>query len=176
MSEPTKYLIDANVLIQAKRHHYRFNICPGFWDALVHFHHQGLLYSIDKVRDEILDGDKGDDVRRWVIEEAPRKFFRKTGNADVEHAFSRTMAWVGAQERYKEHAIAKYAASPDARLVAYATLHADEYFVVTHEQERPESKAVVQIPDVCRAMDVKCIPPFDMLSKFDVLFESSYGE
>ena len=28
----TRYLLDANVLIQAKNLHYGFDFCPAFWD------------------------------------------------------------------------------------------------------------------------------------------------
>jgi hypothetical protein len=28
------YLLDANIFIEAKNHHYGFDLCPGFWDWL----------------------------------------------------------------------------------------------------------------------------------------------
>ena len=31
----TRYLLDANVFIQAKNLHYGFDFCPAFWDWLV---------------------------------------------------------------------------------------------------------------------------------------------
>jgi hypothetical protein len=31
-----KYLLDSNVFIEAYRRYYSFDICPGFWDCLVH--------------------------------------------------------------------------------------------------------------------------------------------
>lgn len=42
----TDYLIDANVLIQAKNLHYGFDFCPAFWDWLVEQNRTGRIASI----------------------------------------------------------------------------------------------------------------------------------
>ena len=34
MSGSRKYALDANVFIEAKNRYYRFNLCPGYWQAL----------------------------------------------------------------------------------------------------------------------------------------------
>ena len=40
MSEvPARFVLDANAFIQAKRRFYPFDVCPGYWGALVW--HQG---------------------------------------------------------------------------------------------------------------------------------------
>ncbi len=53
----TKYLIDTNSLIDAKDFFYAFDICPGFWNALLRHHASGEVFSIDQVRDELIDGN-----------------------------------------------------------------------------------------------------------------------
>ncbi len=50
------YLLDANVLIQAKNLHYGLDFCPAFWDWLVENNTAGRVFSIDKVADEIAAG------------------------------------------------------------------------------------------------------------------------
>lgn len=35
---PTCYLLDANVLMEAARRYYAFDIAPGFWQALIQLH------------------------------------------------------------------------------------------------------------------------------------------
>lgn len=50
------YLLDANVLIEAKNRYYAFDIAPGFWDWLHQAHLQSLACSIEAVRDELLTG------------------------------------------------------------------------------------------------------------------------
>jgi hypothetical protein len=47
------YLLDANVFIQAKNLHYGFDFCPAFWDWLIASNAAGLVFSIEKVGDEI---------------------------------------------------------------------------------------------------------------------------
>ena len=54
-----KYVLDANVFIQAKRRFYGFAFCPGYWQTLIWHQQQGRLCSLDKVRSEL---EKGWDV------------------------------------------------------------------------------------------------------------------
>ncbi|MCS6894790.1 MAG: DUF4411 family protein [Bacteroidia bacterium] len=59
-----KYLLDANVFIQAKNLHYGFDFCPAFWDWLIHKATEQRLYTIDKVAEEIIAVD--DDLSNWI--------------------------------------------------------------------------------------------------------------
>jgi hypothetical protein len=54
MTSPPRYVLDANVFIEAHKRYYAFDICPGYWAALIAQHHSGLVCSIDRVRDELL--------------------------------------------------------------------------------------------------------------------------
>ena len=47
------YLLDANVFIQAKNLHYGLDFCPTFWDWLVDRNEAGIVFSIERVGDEI---------------------------------------------------------------------------------------------------------------------------
>jgi hypothetical protein len=58
------YLLDANVFIQAKNLHYSFDFCPAFWEWLDVEHANGKVYSIEKVRDELIGGD--DELAEWA--------------------------------------------------------------------------------------------------------------
>ena len=46
-----KYLVDANVLIEAKNRYYAFDIAPGFWKWLNQAHAQGTVSSRVKIPD-----------------------------------------------------------------------------------------------------------------------------
>jgi hypothetical protein len=50
------YLLDANVFISANNLHYGPDCCAGFWDWLAHTGHNGAVFNIDKVADEIEAG------------------------------------------------------------------------------------------------------------------------
>ena len=77
------YVLDANVFIEAHRRYYSLDICPGFWDSISHLCQQPRLLSIDKVRDEINEGDK---LYDW-IEQAPDTLFKSTKDEDVANPF-----------------------------------------------------------------------------------------
>ena len=50
------YLLDANVLMQAKNLHYGLDFCPAFWDWLIASNAAERVFSIEKVCDEIEAG------------------------------------------------------------------------------------------------------------------------
>jgi hypothetical protein len=41
------YLLDANVVIQAKNLHYGLDFCPAFWDWLIRENGTGTVFSIE---------------------------------------------------------------------------------------------------------------------------------
>ena len=50
------YVLDTNVLIEAKNRYYAFDLAPGFWDWLEQAHTSAQVVSIGAVRDELLEG------------------------------------------------------------------------------------------------------------------------
>jgi hypothetical protein len=55
---PEIYLLDTNIFIEAHRRYYAMDLCPGFWDCLAHHCQKPRLLSVDRVRNEINEGDK----------------------------------------------------------------------------------------------------------------------
>lgn len=51
------YLLDTSVFITARRVHYGFDFCPGFWSWLQEKHAAGLVFSVERVHEE-LKGNK----------------------------------------------------------------------------------------------------------------------
>ena len=52
------------MFIQAKNLHYGLDFCPAFWDWLVASNTAGLVFSTEKVDDEIEAG--GDELSEWA--------------------------------------------------------------------------------------------------------------
>ncbi|EPH03489.1 hypothetical protein HMPREF1531_01552 [Propionibacterium sp. oral taxon 192 str. F0372] len=50
------YLVDANVLIEAKNRYSAFDIAPGFWKWLDQAHLRGTVFSIERVGEELGHG------------------------------------------------------------------------------------------------------------------------
>ena len=88
------YIVDSDVFITAKNRFYAFDICPGFWDSVIHAYRAGRLRSIDKVRQELLNGRPEEDLVQWVKHDLPGDFFLGTAEADVVAAFGEVMLWV----------------------------------------------------------------------------------
>lgn len=70
------YLIDSNVLIEAKNRHYGFDFCPAFWTWLVESNLRDRVFSIEGVKQELVKRD--DDLANWALELGERFFLRPT--------------------------------------------------------------------------------------------------
>jgi hypothetical protein len=146
-----------------------FAICPGFWDSLVHHHGQGNVFSIDRVRSELLAARKTEDLVQWVKGGLPAGFFTSTNKQAVASAYAEIMLWVQRNPQYFDQAKAKFATEADGWLVAYARVH--DAVVVTNEQPRPQSRNRVLLPDVCTQFSVTYKDTFLMLHELAVRLE-----
>ena len=119
MAESRKYLLDANILIEAHKRYYGFDLCPGFWRAMIRQHHANRILSLDRVKKEIAQGK--DKLAKWTRVKPPKTFFRKTDSeAAIIEQFGKMLAWVQADPQYKPEAKAEFADVADGWLIAYA--------------------------------------------------------
>ena len=72
----TRYLLDANVFIQAKNLHYGLDFCPAFWEWMIAQNGVGKLASVEKVGDE-LQGH-ADQLSVWADARASPSFCHPT--------------------------------------------------------------------------------------------------
>lgn len=166
MAKKTQYLLDANVLMEAKRRYYRFGLCPGFWDCLAWQYKQGTLGSIDRIKKEIDHGK--DDLTQWAKQAAPMGFFAATTEPEIAAWFGKMVVWAQAEKQYLPEAKAEFAKGNDAWLVAYAKQH--DLTVVTHETFDANVKNRVKIPNVCDEFGVHYVDTFDMLEALETQF------
>lgn len=154
-----RYLLDANVFIQAKNLAYGFDICPGFWDWIRASHEADLVYSIDKVGDELAAGE--DELAEWASSMGS-EFFLPIDAATIPK-LSAVSEWVQAQPRYAAAATNQFFSGADYYLIAFALAHGDQ--VVTHEVHAPLAKKRVAIPTVCIGVQANFTTPWQMLRK-----------
>jgi len=169
VSAKPPYVLDSDVFITAKNRYYAFAICPGFWDCLIHHFVAGNVYSIDRVRGELLAGRKTDDLVQWVMNTLPSIFFVDTNDAQVSSAYAKVMLWVNRNTQYYDHAKAEFAAGADGWLVAYSMVHGNT--IVTNEQSQQNARSRVPLPNVCAEFDVICTDTFEMLRDLSVRLE-----
>lgn len=168
MNAARRYVVDSDVFITAKNLYYAFDICPGFWKSLIHHHGKRRVYSIDRVRNELLAGRKTEDLVQWVTNDLPSSFFYDTDSEEVTSAYAEVMLWVQREAHYFDRAKAKFATEADGWLVAYAKVH--DAIVVTNEQPRPESRNRVLLPDACARFEVTYKDTFAMCRDLAIRF------
>lgn len=151
------YLLDSDVLMEARKRHYGFDICPGFWDWLDVQHQQGAVLSVEKVREEI--GSGTDPLVAWA-ENRPAGFFATPDNK-TQAAFATVSQWATSQN-YTERAVSEFLSRADFYLVAHALAHS--LTLVTHERAAATQNKV-KIPNACDGLGVDFIDPFEMLRR-----------
>jgi hypothetical protein len=160
------YVLDANVFIEAKRRYYAFDLCPGFWESLIWHHGRSRVYSIDRVKAELMLG--GDDLTEWVKKAISRDCFLPTDDQIVQRWFAQMVEWVQAEQQYLLQAKTDFAMKADGWLIALAK--AKGSVLVTHEDLAPEAKRKVPIPNVCEKFNVPYVDTFQMLRELATSF------
>lgn len=169
MSTKPIYIVDSDVFITAKNRYYAFDICPGFWDSVIHEHETGRLRSIDSVRRELLNGRPDEALVLWVKNTLPSDFFLDTSEPEVARAFGEVMLWVTRSPQYFDSAKAAFATKADGWLVAYAAVHG--LTVATNELANPDSRKEVKLGDACNQFGVSYEDTFAMLKALKVRYE-----
>lgn len=162
------YLLDANVFIQAKNLHYGLDFCPAFWQWLIESNKSEIVFSIEKVGDEINAG--ADQLADWAAQR-DEGFFLQPDNA-ILPALGMVSQWV-TQNGYDPAAVNTFLQIADYYLIAHAVAH--NFVVVTHEKAAG-SKKKIKIPDVCIGLGIKCMTPFEMLRHERARFILGTGE
>ncbi len=153
----TRYLLDANVFIQAKNLHYGFDFCPAFWDWLTKKNSAGKVASIEKVSDEIHAGD--DELSSWV-KQCGTNFFLAPDEAVIQ-ALTDVSTWATG-ENYEPAAVSTFLQIADYWLVAHAKAH--NWTVVTHEVPADTIRKI-KIPNACIGLGLRCMSPYEMLRR-----------
>jgi Domain of unknown function (DUF4411) len=149
------YLLDANVFIEAKNRYYGFDFCPAFWDWLIRENESQIVFSIDRISDEIKAGT--DELVDWVNERGAGFFVKP--DSEMMKALGVVSTWATSQD-YEQAAVSTFLEAGDLYLVAHALAH--RHTVVTHELFS-NSKKKIQIPNACIPLDIKCVSTWEML-------------
>jgi hypothetical protein len=162
------YLLDANTLIDAKNHYYPIDRVPEFWSWLIH---QGQLGNIKipiEIYEEFKDtrSKKGeqDELAFWASQPHVKEALLLNENAE-----SNTVIDV-IQEGYNitptDEDLLKMGRDPF--LISYAYKNSSERCVVTTEGSRPSRKGANRhVPDVCKALNVRCINSFELIKELN---------
>lgn len=160
----SKYLVDANVFIQAKDMYYRFDFCGGFWDWLKTAHAAGHIFSCRKVFSELAAGPQGDPAHNWAKGLPATFFLDDAQDPIVMKHYAGIMTWA-VNSHYNAAAKADFAkaTTADAFLIAVAKRHG--YAIATQEKSNPNTKKKIYLPDAAAANGVTTFYVYDMLSQ-----------
>lgn len=168
-----KYVLDANVFIEAYRRYYAFDIAPCFWVEIKRQFELGTLICIDNVKNEILrKGREKDSLAVWFKDNIKETF--PTSDSEITSIYIQIINWVfscknrGGELRFKKLDRDHFARGADPFIIAFAK--ARGYTVVTQEVLSIESRKP-KIPNVCKQFSVPYVGTFEMLRKLGVQFK-----
>ena len=162
------FALDADVFIAAYQRYYQMELCPGFWDSLVHFSRSGRVLSIDRIYDDL--EAKDDDLFDWA-KGAPLEMFVSSSGTDVVATFSSMMTWAQSNPKFTQAAKSEFAQVSDGWLAAYAKVH--NATLVTQEVYDPNIRRRVKLPNVCREFGIPTLDTFEMLRQLGIRFDWS---
>jgi hypothetical protein len=116
---------------------------------------KGTVYSIEKVRDELLAG--GDELADWARARG-EGFFLPPDEA-ILPSLAALSRWANGGS-YEPAAVNTFLQVADYYLVGHALAH--KFIVVTHERASDSTKRI-QIPNACISHGVKAMSPYKML-------------
>lgn len=167
-----KYLLDANVLIEAYRTYYGFDFCPGYWDTLQIKVSNGEAGSIKKVYEEIVLND--DDLSDWLKSSFKKKTFANDdGDPLIEAKYLEVSSFIMSASQFKDYAKRDFLQPEEADpwICAYASVH--ECIVVTQEIYSPDVQRRIPLPNVLREFGVSYINTFEFLRNSGARFLSA---
>ncbi|MBK8498053.1 MAG: DUF4411 family protein [Flavobacteriales bacterium] len=160
--DQARYCIDANVLIQAWQKYYSPKLCPSYWEVLNKLGAQGRLFIPAEVSKEIKKGQ--DQLAAWL--ESSNIVVRPiTGPV--------TQNWSAILAKDPKHQFlvdnTKGRSLADPWVIAHAMT--ESAVVVTKEEKLTAANSDrIKIPNVCEAMNVRCITDFEMLEELGIKF------
>lgn len=161
------YILDSNFFIQAHRVYYPLDVVPSFWNIIRDLAEQGVIISIDKVKNELFKND--DDLKAWCETNLPASFFKDS--SEVLSEYSSVVSWaVSRNDHYLQKAIDEFldADEADAWLTSYALANGN--VIVTHEVSNPNQKNKIKIPEACNQFGVQFINTIDMFRQLNIRF------
>ena len=154
------YLLDANVLITANNLYYPIDRVPEYWDWLCYMGTLGHVKMPFEIFEEVKEGP--DDAEKdllfaWLREDANKNALLL--DERVNPALVQKVIVEGYAADLTDDEIEQIGRDPF--LIAYG-LAAEARCVVTVETSAPKKQRQNRkVPDVCRALGVKCCNPFE---------------
>jgi hypothetical protein len=163
------HIVDSNFFIEAHRVSYPIDIAHSFWNKVKQLAENGMIISIDKVKNELYD--KNDALENWCKANLPDNFFKDT--AEVMAEYGVVSGWaISKNHHYLPNAINEFLAADeaDAFLIAYALANHQERIIVTQEISEPHRRNRIKIPEPCNDLGIKFVNTIKMFRNLSETF------
>ena len=148
------YLLDANMLIDAKRDYYPIHRVPEFWNWLMYLGEQGRVKVPQEVYEKVTDA-KDDDLADWLKTNKSALLLCEDADPQLVDFVIRQ----GYADDLADDEMEKL--NEDPFLIAYALANSVQRCVVTTERSKPgKERANRHIPDVCDDLGICCLHIF----------------
>ncbi len=159
-----KYLFDSNTFFQSKNREYRFEFASEFWDWIVTAHKHQMVYSVQKVLDDINAGSNTCPAKAWAANLPAGFFLPDTKDTAVMKNYATVMQWGAVQTHYTAKARIDFADPKDADAFLIASAMGSGMVICTHETSDPVCRRRIPLPDAATVFGVKTIHIFDVLT------------
>ena len=157
-----RYLLDANVLIDANRDYYPIARVPEFWDWLLHNALQGFIKVPVEIYEEVKDSD--DDLGQWLRQEEVKAALVLDDEADAA-SVSRAVAEGYASDLTDDELLR---VGRDPFIIGYALAAISETTIVTTERSKPSrQRANRHLPDVCGQFGIGTCDTFELVRQLN---------
>lgn len=155
-----RYLLDANVLIDADRDYYPLDRVPEFWGWLLYQADEGTIKVPSEMYDDVVRG-RGQLVD-WLKDNKATLVL----NDEADPAIVQQVVSEGYAPDLTEDEVEGIGSDPF--IVAYALGFDSEVTLVTTEVSKPSrERSNRHLPDVCADFDVLCINTFALVQALD---------
>ncbi|PKL13630.1 MAG: hypothetical protein CVV52_05155 [Spirochaetae bacterium HGW-Spirochaetae-8] len=163
------FCIDTNLLIQAKKLEYAFDLAPGFWSWITSLIDAGKICCAEAVYQEVLH-HKEDDLSLW-IKQIKKKFVMGDDTEDIQENFTKICQYVSLNYPKSAH-LDKFLSGADPMIIAHAMTNG--YVVVSHERRisLPQQDSKIKIPNICDAFNVDFMDPYSFFRLFKLCLKS----
>ena len=151
------FLLDANVLIDAARDYYPFDMVPEFWEWLAHHGANGNIKIAIENYEEVCEGN--DQLAEWLRDPVVKAAILLQEEIDTDSVS--TVVSHGYAADLTDADILTMGRDPF--LIAHGLAVPGARCIVTTEVSRPSRKrANRHVPDVCRDLGLSCCNTFEM--------------
>ncbi len=158
-----KYILDANIFIQAKNGPYDMEVAPVFWNWLDAEFNKGTIISSSLVSGELKNGN--DDLAEWVKERNSIDVFPEPTER-AQAIFSEISDYVN--RKYEPAFVEKFLDGADPWVIAQAKdLNIK---VVTNEKRVNSNAKKIKIPNIGDVFDVKSLNMYELLKVLGARF------